>query len=252
MNTRQIVIGNWKMNPLTYKEAEKLFKEIVKNLPKVKTEVVLCPPSIYLERLKKVSKKVNLGTQNIYPGDVGAFTGELSVSMLANLGAKYVIVGHSERRSIGESNQFINKKIKSALTSQMTPILCVGESERDSNHEYLNIVKSQLLECLEGVAKGNLSKVVIAYEPVWALSTTVNRHDFVPSEFLEIKIFIKKVLSDFFGIKTDLPRIIYGGSVNPENAEAFIKQGEADGLLPGRDSLNPKKFLEIIKIVENA
>ncbi len=252
MRRKKIIIGNWKMNPLTGIEAEKVFSGIAKKLPSLKrTEVVICPPAIFLERLKKIrTTKVKLGAQNAFYGEKGAFTGEVSAEMLYVFDIKYVILGHSERRVMGESNKEINKKVKAALFAGLAPILCVGERERDENHEYLNIVKRDIEECLAGVNKNSLSKMVIAYEPVWALSSTAGRHDFIPSEFLEIKIFIKKVLSGFFGAKTDLPRIIYGGSARPDNASEFINEGEADGLLPGRDSLDPDKFVEIVKICE--
>lgn len=249
---KKIVIGNWKMNPVSFKQAEKLFKDVSKNISKVKkTQVVVAAPSIYLEKLNKISKKIPLSAQNSFIGETGAFTGELSPEMLYSVGARYVILGHSERRALGEDNILINKKIKSVLSASMTPVLCIGESDRDVNHMYLDFVKTQITECLAGVNKNSLADVIIAYEPIWALSSTVGRHDFVPAEFLEIKIFIKKILSDMFGAKVVLPRIIYGGSVNPKNAQAFIVEGEADGLLPGKASLDAKKFLEIINIVEN-
>ncbi len=241
---KRIIIGNWKMNPVTEREAVKLAKA------SDKIGVVLCVPFIFLSAVKKVLKKAKLGAQNCFYEENGAYTGEVSAGMLYNMGARYVILGHSERRALGESNGDINKKIKASLPAGLVPILCVGEKERDENHEYLNFIKTQLEECLQGVVKNSVSKIIIAYEPVWALSSTVNRHDFIPSEFLEIKIFIKKILSDMFGVKTKLPAIIYGGSVHPDNTLAFIRDGQADGLLPGRDSLDPKKFSEIIKICE--
>ena len=152
---------------------------------------------------------------------------------------------------MGETDRDVNKKIKLALSAGLVPILCVGESSREGGHEYFSIIKKQISECMTGVNKNSVSKTIIAYEPVWALSSTANRHDFAPPEFLEIKIFIKKVLSDMFGAKTELPRIIYGGSVRPDNALEFLRDGQADGLLPGKDSLDPKKFLEIIKIANS-
>jgi triosephosphate isomerase len=160
-------------------------------------------------------------------------------------------LGHSERRTLGESNFDINRKIKSALSFKITPILCVGESVRDENHEYLNFIKTQVEECLLGITKISLSKIVIAYEPVWAIGKDAARVA-TPGEFLEISIFIKKILIDKFGkLATQDLRIIYGGSVHPENAASFLIEGKAQGFLPGRDSLNAKKFLEIIKITEN-
>lgn len=244
------------MNPVSLLDTEKIVLEINKNISNVKkTEIVLCPPVLFLSNLKnkklKISTKVSIGAQNLFYGDVGAFTGEVSSKMLANIGINYAIIGHSERREMGEDNNLINKKIKSCLSSGLMPILCVGEKDRDADHEYLNFIKTQIEECLSGVSKNSLSKVVIAYEPVWAIGATATR-EATPEEFREIKIFIKKVLSDKFGAKSvGVVRIIYGGSVHPENTISFIREGHSDGFLVGRDSLNPKKFTQIINFTES-
>ena len=174
--------------------------------------------------------------------------------MLDNLGIKYVILGHSERRSPpaggGETNEIINKKTKSARASGLNPILCVGESARDENHGYFNLVKTQLEECLAGVSKNSVAKIIIAYEPVWALSSTPDRRDATSADSREMAIFIRKVLSDKFGSESGKIRVIYGGSSNEKNAEDFLKNGGVDGLLPGKASLDAKKFVEIVKISE--
>ncbi|MFH1200881.1 MAG: triose-phosphate isomerase [bacterium] len=249
---KKIIIGNWKMDPLTLKEAEKLFFDVAKEISSIKkTEVVVCPPFIYLERLKKIrTSKIKLGAQNAFWGDIGAFTGEVSGEMLYNIGVKYVILGHSERRAIGESNQDINKKIKASLVAGLIPILCVGESVRDASHSYFNFIKTEIKECLIGVSKNSISKIIIAYEPIWAISSTLNRQDATPDDSREMAIFIRKILSDKFGLDAGRMRIIYGGSVNEKDAENFLKNGGVDGLLPGRASLDAKKFLQIVKIAE--
>src|SRR3989344_3498736 len=249
--TKKIIIGNWKMNPLTGKEAEKWFASIAKLVKRIKnTDIVICAPFIYLEKLKKISRKVALGAQDAFWGDVGPFTGEVSPEMLYDIGVRYVILGHSERRTLGENNSDINKKIKGALSAGLVPILCVGESERDENHEYFNIVKTQLEECLAGVSKISISKIIIAYEPIWAISSTVNRRDATSTDSREMAIFIRKILSDKFGSEAQSIKIIYGGSANEKDAEDFLKNGGVDGLVPGRASLDAKKFSEIIKIAE--
>ncbi|KKQ20965.1 MAG: Triosephosphate isomerase [Parcubacteria group bacterium GW2011_GWC1_36_9] len=248
----KIIIGNWKMNPLTIKEAEKSFEDIKKSVSYVrKTTIVICPPLLYLEKLKKISRKINLGAQDAFWGDVGAFTGEVSAEMLYNAGIKYVILGHSERRTLGETNELVNKKIKGSLSAGLTPVLCVGESMRDENHSYFNLVKTQLEECLNGVKKTFASKIIIAYEPIWAISSTLNRHDATSVDSREMAIFIRKVLYDKFGAEASRIRIIYGGSVNEKDALDFLNNGGVDGLLSGRASLNAKKFAEIINIAEN-
>ncbi len=252
--SKKIVVGNWKMNPRNAKEAEKLFSTVAKNLPSVKkTEVIICAPFLYLERLSKIrTSKISLGAQDAYGGEVGPFTGEVSSEMLSSLGVKYVLMGHSERRALGETNELINRKIKGVIASGLTPILCVGESERDENHEYFNLVKTQLKECLAGVSKNLISKVVIAYEPVWALSSTANRKDATAHDSNEMAIFIRKVLSDISSpAVAGSVRIIYGGSVNERDAGEFLAHGGVVGVLPGKASLDAKKFTEIVRVAEN-
>jgi len=260
--SKKIIIGNWKMNPLSPKQAENLFRSILKAIPyKLKANVIICPPAIYLGFLKtkNYKLKVNLGAQDAFYEESGAYTGEISAEMLYYIGARYVILGHSERRSPpsapsgggeGESNLIINKKVRASLSAGLVPILCVGEKERDESHQYLNFIKKQIEECLKGVIKSSVSKIIIAYEPIWAIGKNAQRAA-VPKEFLEMSIFIKKVLSDKFGAKAvEKTKIIYGGSVNPKNTADFLMEGETDGFLVGRDSLDPKKFREIIKICE--
>jgi len=250
--SKKIVIGNWKMNPLTVKEAEKLFSDVAKIVSRTKkTEIVLCPPFIYLTELAKIrTTKVKLGAQDAFYETVGAFTGEISGEMLYEVGVRYVILGHSERRALGESNNEVNKKIKSALASGLRPILCVGESERDHNHGYFSLVKTQIEECLVGISKNSIAKIIIAYEPIWAISSTLDRKDATADDSREMTIFIRKILSDKFGKDAKNMRIIYGGSVTERDAQDFIENGGVDGLLPGRTSLDAKKFSEIIKICE--
>jgi len=249
---KKIIIGNWKMNPETAEEAEKLFSTVAKNVSRTKkTDIVICPPFIYLQALLKIrTSKIKLGVQDAFPGSVGAYTGEVSTDMLYNMGARYVILGHSERRALGESNSDINKKIKFSLVAGLVPIVCVGESARDLSHSYFNLVKSQLEECLKGIPKNSISKIIIAYEPIWAISTTLDRKDATPEDAKEMTIFIRKILSDKFGSEVSRMRVIYGGSVNEKDAALFLEHGGVDGLLPGRASLDATKFAKIIDICE--
>src|SRR3989344_4281864 len=211
---KRIIIGNWKMNPLSGKIAEKLFTEIAKGVSRIKkTDIVICAPAVYLEKLSKIrTSKIKLGAQDAFWGEIGAFTGQTSSEMLYEAGARYVILGHSEMRALGESNLAVNKKIKSALASGLRPVLCVGENERDLNHGYFSLVKVQLEECLAGISKNSISKIIIAYEPVWALSSTPGRKDATADDSREMAIFIRKILSDKFGKDASKVRIIYGGS----------------------------------------
>lgn len=253
MSKKNIIIGNWKMNPLNAKEAKKWFTDIAKKIRGIKkTEVVICAPFVYLANLKNLSKKIHLGAQDCFTGDVGPFTGEVSPEMLYSLGVRYVILGHSERRALGETNELINKKIKGALNASLTPILCIGESMRDENHGYFEVVKKQIEECLKGIPKDSVSKIIIAYEPVWSISSTKNRRDATPADSREMSVFIRKVLSDFSSPEiASRARIIYGGSANEKDAEDFLSNGGVVGLLPGKASLDPKKFFEMVKIAEN-
>jgi triosephosphate isomerase len=252
MAKRRIIVGNWKMNPEREKEAELLFKSIAKSIKGgLKTEIVICPPFVYLKSLKKISPKISLGAQNSFFGEIGPFTGEVSSSMLSDMGVRYVILGHSERRAMGEDNTLINKKIKASIGAGLRPILCVGETMRDKEHEYFDVVKTQIKECLQGIPKDLISKVIVAYEPVWAISTTPDRKDATPADSLEMAIFIRKILSDIVSTKIASGiRIIYGGSVNDRDAGEFLAQGGVDGLLVGKASLDAKKFSKIVEICE--
>lgn len=248
---KKIVIANWKMNPISSKEAEKLFSLVAKNVKSKNTQIIICPPFVYLEKLKKISKKISLGAQDASFIDKGAFTGEVSGEMLLSVGVKYVILGHSERRALGEDNILINKKLKSVLSSGLVPILCIGEKERDQDHEYFNVVKKQLEECLRGVKKDLVSKILIAYEPVWAISTTVDRRDATAHDSEEMVIYIKKVISSLTSpMIAKKTKVLYGGSVNERDAEEFLVKGAVDGLLVGKASLDPKKFSKIVEICE--
>ncbi|MFA6393174.1 MAG: triose-phosphate isomerase [Candidatus Paceibacterota bacterium] len=250
--TNKVIIANWKMNPHSKKEAEVIFKGIsnsTKNLKNV--EVIVCPPFPYLYLKEKVkSKKLKLGSQDVFSLPEGSYTGEVSIKMLKNLGVEYIIIGHSERRVIGDTNDIVNKKILVTLKSKISPIFCIGENVRDANGFYLSFIKEQIEEGLKGVMKSQIKNLIIAYEPIWAIGENAKR-EATPSEFLEIKIFIKKIISDLYDIKTaNELRIIYGGSVHPTNASIFINEGGALGLLVGRDSLSPNKFSEIINLAK--
>ncbi len=248
----KIIVANWKMNPQSKFEVENILKGLsifTKNLNNI--DIIVCPPSPFVFIAGKVkNKKIVLGSQNVFYEKEGSFTGEVSVSMLKNLGVEYIIIGHSERRILGDTNDIVNKKILAVLKSKINPIFCIGESMRDMNGFYLSFIKEQIIEGLKGILKSQVKNIIFAYEPIWAIGSNAERGA-VPQEFTEIRIYIKKIISDLYDIKTaNIVRIIYGGSVNPLNAESFIKEGGADGLLVGRDSLNPKKFGAIINLVK--
>lgn len=248
----KIVVANWKMNPSSQKEAEVLFKDISIVAKKIKnSQIVICPPFPFLFISQKFkNKKLILGAQNVVNKNEGSHTGEVSTEMLFDMNVKYVLVGHSERRLLGENNKIINEKILNVLRHKFIPIICIGETTRDRDGFYLSFVKDQIRECLEGVSKSQIRDIIITYEPVWAIGKSATR-EATKDEFMEMKIFIKKVISDMYNPKIahSVP-ILYGGSVNPLNAKSFVKDGGADGLLVGRDSLSSKKFEAILNAIK--
>lgn len=239
--SKKIIVANWKMNPTSEKEAISLAKATDKN------GVIISAPFVFIPVVKKVLKKAKLGAQDIAPSSVGSQTGEVSADMLKGFGVKYVIIGHSERRAMGESNNIVNKKLKMALKSGLTPIVCVGESHRDNQMKYLGFVSAQINESFKNLSSVDFKKIIIAYEPVWAIGKDAER-EATPEESHEMAIFIKKVLSDTFGgNNAKNVKILYGGSINKKNSYSFLNYGGVDGLLVGRASLDQKEFNEIIK-----
>ncbi len=214
-------------------------------------EVAICPPFTSLETAKEMIKGsiIKLGAQNMYYEEEGAFTGEVSAKMLKSFGVEYVILGHSERRTIfKESDSIINKKILKAIESDLTPIFCVGETlaEREENKTF-EIVKRQLIEGLNGVTTDQIEKVIIAYEPVWAIGTGKTA---TPSQAEEVHKFIREKLSTLFNNQlADKITLLYGGSVKPNNARELFIQPNIDGGLIGGACLKADSFSDIISSI---
>ena len=246
---KKLVVGNWKMNPQTVSEAKKIVSTIKKGVKKIKkTQIVMCPPYIYMSPLSSfVSNSLLLGAQNSFYEQFGAFTGEVSFSQLHQFGVSYVIVGHSERRAMGETDKIVNKKVQSIVGEGMTAVLCVGEKTRDVHGEYLSFVREQIISGTKDVSKKLVDHIVIAYEPLWAIGA---KTAMTSGDIHEMYIFIKKVLLETHGPIADSVKILYGGAVSSENAEDIMKNGFVNGLLVGRDSINTSNFLEIVKLVE--
>jgi len=217
---KPIIVANWKMNPAILMEAKKLFNSVgrgIRNIKKV--EVVICPPFIYILHLGHVKYNLRLGSQDAFWETKGAYTGEISSQMLKDLGVEYVILGHSERRRyFKESDEIINKKIKAVIVCGLKPILCIANL-------------TQLRKSLRGISE----KVIIAYEPVFAIGTGK------PCSIGQAKKMRNKI---------KYPQVLYGGSVNSQNAADYIKKAGFKGLLVGGASLNPKEFVKIIKSVD--
>jgi len=246
------IIANWKMNPATEKEAEKLLRLTKKQLPILKDKtIVVCPPFPYLFLYKNFkSKKFLLGAQNVSNEEKGSYTGEVSPSMLSSMGASHVIIGHGECRARGEDDSLINRKILNLLKNDLIPVLCVGERDRDAEGSYLSFLEEQLKQSLNGLNKNQIKKIIIAYEPLWAIGGQAKR-EATKEEFTEIKIFIKKILSDMYDPNTALSvPVLFGGSVNSINARYYVDEGGADGLLVGRDSLDADKFEAIVRALD--
>ncbi|TAL49351.1 triose-phosphate isomerase [Patescibacteria group bacterium] len=247
---RNIVIANWKMNPASPVEAKRLFastRAAARALRSV--EVVIAPPVPFLSLFAgKRYKNVRLGAQDVFWQSRGAVTGEVSPAMLASLGVRYVIVGHSERRALGESDEIVSRKVSAALSAGLTPILCVGEGERDEHGAYLHALAGQIRRSLAGLTKNGIPGIIVAYEPVWAIGKTAR--DALSARGLhETTLFIQKTLNDLYGRRAaDTVRIVYGGSVEANNAAELIREGNVSGFLVGHASLS-RGFREILRAV---
>jgi triosephosphate isomerase len=244
---RKFIAGNWKMN-LDRKAAVALAEAVAREAEKYgAVELAVCPPSCYLDVVGQAIKgsKVALGAQNVYHQANGAFTGELSVAMLCDLGVKYVILGHSERRHIlGETDAEINKKVHAVLKAKLRPILCVGEllSEREAG-KTMDVIRTQFDGSLAGVSAEQMRDVVIAYEPVWAIGTGKVAS---PEQAEEVHLALRKIMAERYNeeIAQCVP-IQYGGSVKPDNAKELLGQADIDGALVGGASLKVDQFMGI-------
>jgi triosephosphate isomerase len=246
----KVIAGNWKMNN-DLMESEKLIVEL-KNLlqnEKPNCDVIICPPFTSLSEASKLVKGsvIKLGAQNMYFEENGAYTGEVSASMLKSAGCEYVILGHSERRNIfDENDKMINKKIKKALSAELKPIFCVGELlEERENGTTKEVIKKQVLKGLESVSAGEMQSIIIAYEPVWAIGTGKTA---TPAQAQEVHEFIRDLIEIEYSMEVSMNLVIlYGGSVKPDNAKQLLSQIDIDGALVGGACLKADSFMGIIK-----
>ena len=239
------------MNPQSLTEARQIFGFVKRTAAKIRrATVVICPPFLYLPTLAKFAKNacnIALGVQDIFWEIAGFYTGQISPTMILNAGAQYAIIGHSERRILGETDNQVAKKAVLALKLGLRIIVCVGENSRDEKGEYLNFLKNQIKNSLQGVSGKLLENLIIAYEPVWAIG---GKEAMRPGQVEEMGIFIRKILADIYEQEAamKLP-ILYGGSVDAKNAEAIVYQGNVQGLLVGRQSLEPESFKAILEVM---
>lgn len=247
---KKIVAGNWKMN-LDYAEGISLFSEIVNMVKDEKNGnqlAIICAPYIHLNSLVKLGgDTVSIGAQNCHQKESGAYTGEISAKMVKSLGCEYVIIGHSERRQyFAESDQLLAEKTVIALQNGLIPIFCIGETlDERNNGSYFNVLKSQLDNGIFGLDAQDFSKIVIAYEPVWAIGTGLTA---TSDQAQEVHAFIRKEIAGKYDAATaDATTILYGGSCNPKNAAELFAQPDIDGGLIGGASLKSRDFTDIVK-----
>lgn len=246
---KTIIAGNWKMNK-TASETKKFAEELKALLPKAKwCDIVVCVPSVNIAAALKGFKdaRVSVGAQNVFYEKSGAYTGEVSADMLKDLGVKYVIIGHSERRQyFGETDFTVNRKVLSALEAGLHPIICVGETlEQRELGITMELIALQVKSALAGVPAEKLRKCVIAYEPVWAIGTGKTA---TADDAQEVCGAIRKTLAEVFGQQTaDGIRVLYGGSAKPENVAGFLEKEDVDGALVGGASLKADSFSAMVK-----
>lgn len=251
------IIGNLKMNLLTVAERNHYLASFSTELKKSKFEnskIVLCPPFIHLEKFSGVfgGTQAEIGVQDIYFEERGSFTGEISPTMVKNFGGYYSIIGHSERRRyFGETNEIANEKIKIALKNGLRPIYCLGETEDERRRDLtFDVIAKQIKEAFLGIANTQADKIIIAYEPIWAVGT-----DAIPesNEIMEVKIWIRKMLSELYSqdIAEKIP-VLYGGSVKVKSVKQACIDPGMDGVLVGRESLVPMEFLKVANIIDKS
>ncbi len=253
--TEKIIIANWKMNK-TSKETFEFFRKLKPLLVDISSDkrVIVCPSFLSIPAAARAisGSRIIVGTQNVHFLPKGTFTGEVSIEMLQEFNVQFSIIGHSERREIfGENNQLINKKVKAMLDNKMFPILCVGETlEQREQGLSEKVVGLQLKECFDGIGEDKVTKVLIAYEPIWAISKGDGKSiSATPKQAEEMHKFIRNAIIKLYsGQAARKMFILYGGSVNKDNVESLSKMPNINGYLVGGASLDPNHFAQIIRI----
>lgn len=249
---KSIVVANWKMNPGTFREAKKLFDATRKAADAAKSvAVIVAPPMLYLRDLLIAykGKRISFAAQNVHSEAAGSFTGEISAPQLKDARVSYAIIGHAERRAMGESNLDANKKVLAALGAGVTPILCIGEKSRSQTGDHFVYVRDQILDGLTSVPPQKLSKVLIAYEPVWAIGA---EKPMSPEAMHEMAIFIRKTIVESMGQGGMTVKMLYGGSIDEHSAADMLQNGDVSGLLIGRASTDSKKIAALLSACDEA
>ncbi len=245
---KKLIIGNWKLYVKTVDEGKKVLKAIEKKLPRgLKSEIVVCPPTALAVALRREykSSRIAIGAQDIFWEKDGAHTGAVSPAHIGSSGIKYTLVGHSERRALGETDEEVAKKAVAAIASKLHPVICVGETERDADGRFFSVIEKSVKGSLSRIEPKDAGKFTIAYEPVWAIGKTEAAS---PRMAAEAILYIRKTIVDMWGREKAMKvRIIYGASVSAENAEGFAHEKAIQGLLPGRASVDAVEFTNIIR-----
>lgn len=245
-----LVVANWKMNPGTWKEAKKLFEETKRMSALLKVPVIVAPPALFLREIGALRRgKVGLAAQNVHFEQTGSYTGEISAFQTKDAKAQCALVGHAERRARGETDDDVRKKVATLLALEMTPILCIGEEVRDDEGVHFTSVREQLLTALRDVPVQKIAKILIAYEPVWAIGAAEPMR---PHDMHEMSIYIRKALVEKYGEVGHKPMILYGGAVDGANVGAMLEHGGVKGFLVGRASVDAKRLAELLRAVKEA
>ncbi len=244
---KKILVANWKNYPGSVAEALALLRGMARaHLKYKKLSTYIAPPLPYLSVVSEKGRKFSaLASQDMPLEENGTLTGSITPEILKSFGVRVAIVGHSERRALGETDKIVSEKVKTAIKSGISPLLCIGESEHDSEGEYLDFLRHQLKASLEGVKRPDANKIMVAYEPIWAIGSKA-KSAISPRDLTQTALYIRRLLSDMYGRDSaeKIP-ILYGGSVEPANAEELSEVTAIDGFLVGRASLNYKQFLDI-------
>jgi len=251
MSRNLFIIGNWKMNPSTLSEAKEIYtdiKKVASRSPNV--HVVVAPPAPFIFSLGNTKSSVALAIQDVGKDVGGSHTGEVSAKMAKSVGARFAIVGHSERRALGDSDEIVAEKFIRIIEAGLVPILCVGEKKRDQDGDYFSEISREISIVLKAIPKTKSFRFIIAYEPVWAVGGSYD-NALSPEDMRAMAIFIKKTCSNFMSKEKAMKiPVLYGGSVDADNAQTMLSDGGIDGLLVGRVSLDSRHFSEIIRFAD--
>lgn len=243
-----LIVGNWKAYVQTTEKAKTLYAVAKRLTSQADTQIVLAPPTPFLGVLASGNRsKVAFAAQDVSLSTGGAATGEVTASMIANAGATYAIIGHSERRAMGETDAIVAEKVQHAFANRLRPIVCIGEKERDLDAQYLTGLRAQIREIFTPLSQKERMQTIVAYEPIWAIGKTA-AESITPQDLSEMVLYIRKVLTEYLpGRGSEKVLLIYGGSVEPANIRSLASGTGVDGFLPGHASTDPQMFAQLVK-----